>query len=372
MTAFTRLGAAIWDWEPWTDLDALSRILWLALYTSAEAKRHVPGLWQGGIPAMADAARLSPDDVVSALDRLLDRNMVEYDPKYRVLRLVELPDAGEYPSNGKVIRGWWTKFSTVPVCPVRDAHVQTIDWILATGSRLAGKAVSDDHKNAWSETFAKVQIPAPRRRGIRRLADSDTSTQIQPSLFCPSGQPSGNGIATPVDASYAQGSHAPVDNSATLRHLNDLKNSGTVSDTVSDTYRIPDPGSRIPESLSLLPERGLGGGHGSGRPMLTLVSSTYTAADVFAALAAGRWDPGSNGTHHEAVTALIPRWVSNGVRLEDLKRLAEYSTFQAAADLKFSARYLAGCDIRQEIDRANKALDWRDARVAASLRESSS
>ena len=67
MSAFTRLGASLWDWEPWTDLRAQTRILWLALYTSAEAKRHVPGLWQGGIPTMADAARMPPDDVIAAL-----------------------------------------------------------------------------------------------------------------------------------------------------------------------------------------------------------------------------------------------------------------------------------------------------------------
>ena len=126
MTAFTRLGSSLWDWEPWTDLAPLPRVLWLALYTSAEAKRHVPGLWHGGIPSMADAARLPPDDVIDALDKLLQRELVEYDAKLRVLRLCELPDAGEYPSNGKVILGWWTKFRTVPQCPVHDSHVKLL------------------------------------------------------------------------------------------------------------------------------------------------------------------------------------------------------------------------------------------------------
>ena len=184
MSAFTRLGASLWDWEPWTDLRAQTRILWLALYTSAEAKRHVPGLWQGGIPTMADAARMPPDDVIAALDQLLERELVEYDQKLRVLRLCGLPDAGEYPSNGKVILGWWTKFNTVPPCPVRDAHVRTIAWIIDNGSRRAGTA-TDNHKEAWSQTFGTITIPPPRRRGIRRLADSlwDTGTQVQPSLW---------------------------------------------------------------------------------------------------------------------------------------------------------------------------------------------
>ena len=105
MTAFTRLGASLWDWEPWTELPtAESRLLWLALYTSAEAKRHVPGLWQGGFGAMSDAARMRTDVVIEALDVLIDRYLVEYDRKFKVLRLCELPDTDEYPTNNKMIK----------------------------------------------------------------------------------------------------------------------------------------------------------------------------------------------------------------------------------------------------------------------------
>src|SRR5882724_5806912 len=95
LSAFTRLGSALWNWEPWVTRTEITRLFWLALYTSGEAKRHVPGLWQGGFPSMADAARISPDKVIDALDELLDHEMVEYDPKTRVLRLCMLPDPGE-------------------------------------------------------------------------------------------------------------------------------------------------------------------------------------------------------------------------------------------------------------------------------------
>src|SRR5690349_17629174 len=110
MTAFTRLGSGIWDWEPWTRLGASARVLWLAIYTAAEGRRCVPGLWHGGVPTMADAARMQPDEARDALDQLLEHELVEYDPKTRVLRLCVLPDAGEYPSNGNVIKSWWTRF----------------------------------------------------------------------------------------------------------------------------------------------------------------------------------------------------------------------------------------------------------------------
>src|SRR4029079_3664356 len=153
MTAFTRLGSSIWDWEPWTELGTCARVLWLALFTSAEAKRHVPGLWQGGIPMMADAAHMSADDVRLALDQLLERETVEFDARSRVLRLCHLPDAGEFPSNGKVILGWWTRFKTVPACPVRDAHVRTLQWILDTGAERRGTPLTPDHANAWRTTF---------------------------------------------------------------------------------------------------------------------------------------------------------------------------------------------------------------------------
>jgi hypothetical protein len=358
MTAFTRLGSSIWDWEPWTELGTCARVLWLALFTSAEAKRHVPGLWQGGIPMMADAAHMSADDVRLALDQLLERETVEFDARSRVLRLCHLPDAGEFPSNGKVILGWWTRFKTVPACPVRDAHVRTLQWILDTGAERRGTPLTPDHANAWRTTFGTIQIPAPRKRGIRRLTDlSDTSTSVQPSLF---GSPVGTDMvsAKPSDRSPPQEIPMAVDNSNSLRQLKENKNSETVSDTVSDTNRIPDPGSRI---LDLSPERGSGGGHETGmRPALTLVPP-YTAGDVLRVMAGGRWDASHDGTYRDAVGSLIAAWVAKRVALEDFQRLAEYTKH---AQVTMSARYLVGCDLPAEIDRARKTLDWRDIRMA--------
>jgi len=180
MGAHTRLGCSLWTWEPFTSLPTSdAKLLWLALYTTAEAKRIVPGLFHGSIVAMADAARMPADDVVNALDKLLERELVEYDRGLRVLRLTELPDAGESPANGNVLRGWFRKWKTVPACAVRDAHVTTLRWIMDEWCRDNAKALSPDHEKAWAETFGLVKIPAPRKRGVRRLL----GRTAQPGLF---------------------------------------------------------------------------------------------------------------------------------------------------------------------------------------------
>ncbi len=357
MSAFTRLGSALWDWEPWTNRTPSTRLLWLALYTSGEAKRHVPGLWQGGLPSMADAARMTPDGVINSLDELLEHELVEYDPKTRVLRLCELPDPGEYPSNGKVIRGWWTKFQTVPDCAVRDAHVRTLQWILHEGAKRSGKKVTPDHMEAWGATFSMITVPAPRRRGVRRLADSDTSNAVQPSLFPSQASPLllGNGIEATLARSYPQDVAQAVDNSASLRQTNKISG----PETVSDTNRIPDPGSRIPESFFSSPDSPIT--MHSAKPVLSLV---YTVEDVFAVLRTGRWDPMFEDSHHEAIGSRLALWASGGTTLADFRVLAEYSAVFGKA---MNARWLASSDlatIQQNVAHARSELHNRRERLA--------
>lgn len=364
MTAFTRVGSSLWDWEPFTNLSNDGRVLWLALYTSGEAKRHVPGLWQGGIASMADAARMERDPVVSALDECLVTGMVEYDQKARVLRLCQLPDAGEYPSNGNILRSWWRRFKTVPDCPVRDAHVRTIRWLLDEGAKQAGKSVTPDHLAAWQETFGQIAIPENRRRGVRRLADSDTSTQAQPSLFAPMGEPPA--AVMPVSSfleaipstGYPQVVTSPVDNSAALHQINKIRYSETVPGTVSQTVGIQDLGSRNPD-LVLLPERGMGGGHDSGNPQLSVVPS-YTVGDVLDVLRTGRWDPCFDKTHQDALSARIEQGRLS-VGLDDYRALAEHSRVFGRV---WDARRLAEADVKASAAQCRIRLNERSAKLA--------
>jgi hypothetical protein len=187
VTAFTRIGASIWNWERFTALDDGPRNLWLALYTTAEAKRVIPGLWHGSINSMAEAAHRPFNVTIQNLDDLLDAELVEFDQKHRVLRMTELPDAGEYPASPTILSSWWSRFLLVPACAVRDAHVAMIRWILDTGAKLVKKnrtgRPTPAHEEIYSSTFGTVPPVAARRRGVRRLLDADTGNDVQPSLF---------------------------------------------------------------------------------------------------------------------------------------------------------------------------------------------
>lgn len=246
MTVYTRVGSSIWHWEPLCNLDSDSRLLWMSLYTSAEARRLVPGIFCGSITTMAESARMSGDSVVASLDRLLEHDLVEYDRKLRVLRLTQLPDCGESPANGKIVLSWWIRFKSIPSCAVRDAHVTTLRWIMEEWSRENGKVISGDHERAWKSTFGQVVIPAPRRRGVRRLAESDTSTASQPSLFDAPSKPSVDVGDTVGAETYPQTDAGSVDNSAVLRQSKEIRDLDTVSDTVSKRSRsgsVPGSGS---------------------------------------------------------------------------------------------------------------------------------
>lgn len=191
MSDWTPIGAEFWDWDPMIQIasegDAYramsARMLWLALYTTGTAKRCVPGLYVGSVQVMAEDARMPADLALLGLDALLEHRLVEFDPKYRLARLCEFPSYREGAVSGKAVKGWWNKFQTIPSCDVRNAHVRTLQAMIEGSATARGVSVNHDAEKVWAETFATVHVPAPRRRGIRRLAESDTSTAVQPSLF---------------------------------------------------------------------------------------------------------------------------------------------------------------------------------------------
>lgn len=345
MSSFTRLGAALWSWEPWVALGPvthgpMAQVLWMALYTSPEAKRAVPGLFHGSVGTMAEASRMQPDDTWTALNVLLDREMVEFDQRARVLRMcapephTPLPDAGEFPMNGKTICGWWNRFKTIPDCQVRNAHVATLWWIVETGARAASSETrktlgmgdgkpTPSHMAAWEKEFARVPTPPKRRRGVRQLGDTDSATSVQPSLFGRR-EISDQGSDT-VSIPYREPSLLPPEPS-------------------SSSFRDLQPGSMIPATL--IPYRnqqGTGTGEGrsffssSGdlrstadansradgpsRPALALVPHplVYTAQDMFEAI--GRYPRhvlDSVEGLREAVERVVSQLVGMGVGLPEI------------------------------------------------------
>jgi len=170
MSVYTRLGTAVWSWEPFKKLPVIARYLWLALYTTPQGKAYVPGIVVGGVHTIADAAHLPYDETWSTMDLLLERELVEYDTRACVLRLCELPDGGETIWNANSVRGWWNRFRLVPVCGVRDAHVGTLWWIIERGFGESNKTVPHPIADAWKETFGTIEKLPTRRRGVRRRA----------------------------------------------------------------------------------------------------------------------------------------------------------------------------------------------------------
>jgi len=152
-----------------------------------------------------------------------------------------------------------------------------------------------------------------------------------------------------------------VDNSAALHQLNKISGPETVTGTVPVTNRIPDPRSQIPDLDLLSGEGGRGGGHETGKPVLTLVPP-YTAADVIRELATGNWDSSADRSHQDALSALTPRWVASGVTMADFAVLRQYS---AISSQRLSARVLAGCDLAELLSKARRTVEWRDAQAEA-------
>ena len=291
---FTRIGSGLFAWEPWRLMDDSARMFWLTLYANPHVKK-VPGLCYGTIRNFADWSVQQPDVAIRCFDTLLERELIEYDNKNRVLRLTELPDAGEWPYNGSVLRSWWKAFRMLPECDVRDAYVPTLWWLIERGSLESDSnktgQVSQQHQSIWAETFGRVAVPAPRRRGVRRLADSDTSTLLQPSLFGPSGASPNTPVAScrhgapsRTDARSVDSSSAPVDKS----DLNDFGVPGTMPAPHGEGEGAGEGAGSFSSSDS--GEGGSGGGHAAGKPTLTLVPppGPFTVADL-AACFAPRW-----------------------------------------------------------------------------------
>ena len=145
----TRITTALFDWSPFVAMSPVARCLWVGLYCSPEAKRMLPGLFQGGIGTIAEAARLTAQDTTHALRELEDRHLIVRDKRFRLLRFAALPDRGERPSNGSVLKMWWGRWSQVPECPVRQDWVELLAWLCEPQTR--------DHHRVWSTTFGTVR-----------------------------------------------------------------------------------------------------------------------------------------------------------------------------------------------------------------------
>lgn len=150
--------------------------LWLGLYTSQNAKRSVPGLWPGSLYGMSEDTRLPLNNTFNALGELVEKKLVEFDEAHRLARLTQLPDALERAHTQFAIKGWWTRFTSLPACPLRDAHVPLLWWMIQQGK--VGQSMVD----MWRMTFGTVAVPV-HVPPFQPPGSADTGTEVQPSLF---------------------------------------------------------------------------------------------------------------------------------------------------------------------------------------------
>ncbi len=175
---FTMIGTEVFEWDKLMDCSSSARYLWFAIYASGDAKNSVPAMLRATVRSLAEAAHIQPDEALASMDELVKAGLLEYDQALRIIRLTALPNAVDAPSSFKVVKGWWTRFHAFPVCPMRDSHVA----VLHSLAEQASEKAKEEIRRVWDETFGTIVVPVKRHRG-RRMFDSDTSTEAQPSLF---------------------------------------------------------------------------------------------------------------------------------------------------------------------------------------------
>ena len=150
MAGYTRVPQALWDWPVFYRLELRERVVWMALYTSHLAKTSLPGLVRATAVSVAEAARIGHMDAMGALRSLQEAGAIEVDEEARLIRLVELPDRGERPYNGRALSGMWNKWSLLPDSPLKYRWVDTLKWLLGD--------MNDSHEKVWEETFSTVSV----------------------------------------------------------------------------------------------------------------------------------------------------------------------------------------------------------------------
>jgi hypothetical protein len=191
VSRFTIIGIELWTWEPWRRLNDRpdAQTLWLALLSTAAAKRSIPGLWEGGVGTIAEATGRGYQDVAAALSCLQERRMVVTDDRLNVTRFTGFPDKSEAATSGKIIRSWWNRFGAIPACAVRDAHVPLLRW-------LAEPFSAKDARAAWDQTFGTL----PQTSHLQVVGEG-----IGKGTAYPTGEGIGNPIASQASLFVSEG-----------------------------------------------------------------------------------------------------------------------------------------------------------------------
>lgn len=158
----TNVGCGILSWPPYLALyrdHPLALHLWWTLYIGRKAKTLLPGLWLGGVMAMADEANLTIGETNAAIATLTEHELIEHDQRQGgITRLTKLPDRCERAMNQNMLYGWWDRRQQlVPDCGVRDRHLELMAWLHLPFKPKRGRTKKGDDQTemqrAWDETF---------------------------------------------------------------------------------------------------------------------------------------------------------------------------------------------------------------------------
>jgi hypothetical protein len=153
--AYTRLGATVFDWAPYYERSMAARNIWLALYASPQSKKGIPGLFHGGVGALSEAARMGAGPAIEALRELCEAGLAAHDERNRVIRMTQLPDKLEKPSNGKVLKMFWNRWKDFPESELKYHHIATVHWLC---EELLSNTMKREHWATWDMTFGTIPV----------------------------------------------------------------------------------------------------------------------------------------------------------------------------------------------------------------------
>lgn len=188
--AYGLLDPSLWDDDDFVALATPAAHTFLYLLTCRESVEGCPGIYQAGAAMIAEGLRFDVDLVRDAFVDLERVHLLERDESRRLIRLPRWSVSVRRPSNQRVLRGWFKRWSSLPSSPVKFRHLMTLaeGWLDADAK--------DWLRREWSYTFGTVRA-APART---RRADPNAT----PS---PPGVGSLNGIDTvhsdPTSSSYS-------------------------------------------------------------------------------------------------------------------------------------------------------------------------
>ena len=142
---------SMWGDEEFTSLNDGQRLLMLNLLTGG-LRRRVPGIIQAGVLALADELHRPQSEVESHLEELCRRGLVEFDPKFRIVRIPADPlrPHNQCP-NPNILKRWWSDWSELPKSPLKFSHLTSLTYAIDFQQR--GKEGRYSMLACWQVTF---------------------------------------------------------------------------------------------------------------------------------------------------------------------------------------------------------------------------